>query len=49
MNKNILIILAIAFIAASCTEKINLKLDSTYTRLVVDGHIKSDTMAYSST
>lgn len=47
MNKNILIILAIAFIAASCTEKINLKLDSTYTRLVVDGYIKSDTMAYS--
>jgi hypothetical protein len=46
MNKRISIILAIAVIAASCTEKINLKLDSTFTRLVVDGHIKSDTMAY---
>ena len=47
MNKRISIILAVAFLATSCTEKINLKLDSTYTRLVVDGHIKSDTMAYS--
>jgi hypothetical protein len=46
MNKRILIILAVAFLATSCTEKINLKLDSTYTRLVVDGHIKSDSMAY---
>jgi hypothetical protein len=46
MNKRISIILAIAVIAASCTEKINLKLDSTFTRIVVDGHIKSDTMAY---
>jgi hypothetical protein len=46
MNKQIPIILAVALIAASCTEKINLKLDTTYTRLVVDGHIKSDTMAY---
>jgi hypothetical protein len=47
MNKRISIILAVALITASCTEKINLKLDTTYTRLVVDGHIKSDTMAYS--
>jgi len=46
MNKRIPIIFAVALIAASCTEKINLKLDSTYTRLVVDGHIRSDTMAY---
>jgi len=46
MNKRNIIILAVALMAASCTEKINLKLDSTYTRLVVDGHIKSDTMAY---
>ena len=46
MNKRISIILAIAVIVVSCTEKINLKLDSTFTRLVVDGHIKSDTMAY---
>jgi hypothetical protein len=47
MNKRISIILAVALLAASCTEKINLKLDTTYTRLVVDGHIKSDTMASS--
>jgi hypothetical protein len=47
MNKQILIFLALAFFVVSCTEKINLKLDTTYTRLVVDGHIRSDTMAYS--
>ena len=33
-------------IAVSCTEKIDLKLDSTYTRLVVDGFIRSDTGIY---
>ena len=38
--------IAVIFIMASCTEKINLKLDTTYTRLVVDGHIKSDTTTY---
>ncbi|MCX6247793.1 MAG: DUF4249 domain-containing protein [Bacteroidetes bacterium] len=47
MNKRIPIILAVAILAASCTEKINLKLDSTYTRLIVDGHIKSDPGTYS--
>lgn len=47
MNNRISIILAVALLAVSCTEKINLKLDSTYTRLVVEGHIKSDTMGYS--
>ncbi len=46
MNKKISIIFAVALLAASCTEKINIKLDSTYTRLVVDGHIKSDTGTY---
>jgi len=46
MNKKILIIPLIALVVASCTEKINLKLDTTYTRLVVDGHIKSDTGNY---
>jgi hypothetical protein len=46
MNKRIYIIIAAGIIAASCTEKINLKLDSTYTRLVVDGHIRSDTGSY---
>jgi hypothetical protein len=49
MNKRIIILIAVALIAASCTEKINLKLDSTFTRLVVDGHIKSDTLPYTIT
>jgi hypothetical protein len=46
MNKRLIILFAVAIIAASCTEKINLKLDSTYTRLVVDGHITSDSMTH---
>ncbi len=46
MNKKISIIFAVSLLAAACTEKINIKLDSTYTRLVVDGHIKSDTGTY---
>ncbi|MCX6243979.1 MAG: DUF4249 domain-containing protein [Bacteroidetes bacterium] len=46
MNKRFLYILVLAAAAASCTEKIDLKLDSTYTRLVVDGHITSDSMAH---
>jgi hypothetical protein len=45
MNNRILYILLLAAAVASCTEKINLTLDSTYTRLVVDGHITSDTGA----
>jgi Domain of unknown function (DUF4249) len=45
MNKRIILFLLLAAAAASCTEKIDLKLDSTYTRLVVDGHITSDSMA----
>ena len=49
MNKRILILFAVAVGAASCTEKINLKLDTTFTRLVVDGHITSDTMPHSIT
>ena len=46
MNKRIFIILAVGIFAASCTEKINLKLDTTYTRLVVDGFIRSDSGVY---
>jgi hypothetical protein len=42
MNKLLLYILFLAAAVASCTEKIDLKLDSTYTRLVVDGHITAD-------
>ena len=36
-------------LAAGCTEKINVKLDTTYTRVVVDGNIQSDTGTYSVT
>jgi hypothetical protein len=39
-------IILVLLLGAGCTEKINVKLDSTYTRLVVDGHIESDTGAY---
>lgn len=39
----ILLILA----ATSCTERVDLQLDETYTRLVVDGGISNDTTAYS--
>jgi hypothetical protein len=33
-------------LTAACTEKVNLTLDSTYARLVVDGFIRSDTQQY---
>jgi hypothetical protein len=46
MNKRLYIILAVGMITASCTEKIDLKLDTTYTRLVVDGFIRSDPGTY---
>jgi hypothetical protein len=46
MNKLLITLVFIVFLAASCTEKVTIKLDSTYTRLVVDGHIAADTMAY---
>ena len=45
-RKTIYLFILLAIIIASCTEKINLKLDTTYTRLVVDGFIRSDTQAY---
>lgn len=39
-------ILLLFIIAAACTEKIDVKLDNTYTRLVVDGGISNDTGVY---
>ena len=36
----------VVVMAGACTEKIDVNLDSTYTRLVVDGHVESDTGAY---
>jgi hypothetical protein len=38
---------AFLLVLSSCTERIDVKLDETYTRLVVDGAIATDTSAYS--
>ena len=46
MIKKILYIVLLAFCVASCTEKIDLKLDTSYSRLVVDGNIEEGTGAY---
>ena len=47
--KNLKKITILAFLAislASCTERIEIELDSTYTRLVVEGHITNDTTTH---
>jgi hypothetical protein len=47
--KNSIIIFSILLfpvLIVSCTEKIDIKLDDSYTRLVVDGAITTDTMAH---
>lgn len=41
--KKILSILTIVLLLAGCTERIDIELDSTYERLVVEGHITTDT------
>jgi hypothetical protein len=46
MIRKILYIVLLAFAASACTEKIDVKLDTTYTRVVVDGTIEADTGAY---
>lgn len=47
MKSNIIfLIITIAAILSSCTEKIDIKLDDTYTRIVVDGEITSETKAH---
>jgi hypothetical protein len=46
MIKKILHIVLLAMLAAGCTEKVDLKLDTTYTRVVVDGNIQTDTGVY---
>lgn len=46
MINKLLSFLAVFLIAVSCTEEIEITLDSTYTRLVVDGTIESDTGIY---
>lgn len=44
--KTILSIFLVIFILASCTERIEIELDSTYERLVVEGHITTDTTTH---
>jgi hypothetical protein len=44
--RNPALIIVVMLTAAACTEKIDVKLDSTYTRLVVDGSIGTDTAVY---
>jgi hypothetical protein len=46
MIKKFLYIIPVMLLAVSCTEEIEIELDSTYTRLVVDGSIESDTGIY---
>lgn len=41
--KNTLILFLAILILASCTERIEIELDTTYERLVVEGHVTSDT------
>lgn len=43
---HISLLFALAVMAASCTERIEVKLDETYDRLVVEGNISTDTMAH---
>lgn len=46
MIKRILYLIIIATMASACTEEIEVELDTTFTRLVVDGAIGNDTAAY---
>jgi hypothetical protein len=43
---NIALAIALAGFLAQCTERIDVEVDSTYTRLVVEGHITTDTLAH---
>jgi len=46
MTRTISYILFIFIVATACTERIDLTLDESYTRLVVDGGISNDTATY---
>ncbi len=46
MIRKIFIIAVLISITTACTEKIDVKLDSTYTRVVVDGNISAGTGVY---
>ncbi len=42
--KSIILFFLLSILVFSCTEKIDIKLDDSYTRLIVDGSITTDTM-----
>ncbi|MEI6884205.1 MAG: DUF4249 domain-containing protein [Bacteroidota bacterium] len=42
MNKTKLLSVLLLFVVASCTERIDVKLDESYTRLIIDGSITTD-------
>jgi hypothetical protein len=44
--KSILLISFLSLLVFSCTERIDIQLDDSYTRLVVDGSINTDTMIH---
>jgi hypothetical protein len=44
--RNISILLIASVGVISCTERIDIRLDNTYTRLVVEGYVTTDTMAH---
>lgn len=46
MKQLLTYIILLSLIAGSCTERVDLKLDESYTRLVVDGTISNDTTRY---
>lgn len=43
-SKSIILFFLLSILVFSCTEKIDIKLDDSYTRLIVDGSITTDTM-----
>ena len=46
MNRKIIYFALLGLLLNSCTEKIDVKLDTTYTRVVVDGKIEADSGVY---
>lgn len=46
MKKSLLYIILVTFILGSCTEEVEIELDSTFTRLVVFGSITTDTTVH---
>ena len=44
--RTLIVLLAISTMLWNCTERIEINLDSTYTRLVVEGNVTSDTMTH---